>query len=240
MKISLTIAAFVAVAAIPAVAATISVTSFSSKAYNKAVGSGPTTTENFESFAEGNVEDGFETSVGTFRTVGGVGSGGTVTRADFKNNGSKLAIRDGKVYGRKSTTSVLSGNRADDMFLDSNDGYGIAYTASLGGQLFKRIVLTLSDAADTGAIFQIVAGDTEVSLKRKRDGNKRLVVIDLDDAVETASIFFNNLDKNGNPKRNDGFSLDDVTVSEVPLPASALLLLAGIGGLGAYGRRKKA
>lgn len=33
---------------------------------------------------------------------------------------------------------------------------------------------------------------------------------------------------------------DQISVSEVPLPASALLLLGGLGGFAAYGRRKKA
>ena len=239
MKISVLTTAFMALAALPAAAATISVSSFSATAYNAAVGSGPTTTENFETFGEGNVADGFATSVGTFATVGGVGSGGTVTRADFDNDGSMLAIRDGNVFGRKSTTSALSGNSQDNTFLDSNDGFGIAYTASLGGRFFNKIVLTLTDAADTGAILEILTGDAAVSFARKGNGNKQLVVIDLGEKVETASIFFNHRNKNGSLRRNDGFSIDDISVSEVPLPASAFLLLAGIGGLGAYGRRKK-
>lgn len=239
MKKSVVTTAFLALSALPAASATISVSSFSATAYNAAVGSGPTTIETFETFAEGNVADGFATAVGTFATVGGVGSGGTVTRADFDNDGAMLAIRDGNVFGRSSTTSALSGNSQDGTFLDSNDGFGIAFTASLGGQLFNRIVLTVADAADTGAILQVLVGDTAVSIAQEGDGNKRLVAIHLGEAVETASIFFNNLDKNGSTRRNDGFSLDDISVSAVPLPASALLLLAGIGGLGAYGRRKK-
>jgi len=39
---------------------------------------------------------------------------------------------------------------------------------------------------------------------------------------------------------NDGFSVDDIAVSVVPLPASALLLLGGLGGLAALRRRRTA
>jgi hypothetical protein len=38
----------------------------------------------------------------------------------------------------------------------------------------------------------------------------------------------------------DGFDIDAVSVSAVPLPASALLLIAGLGGLGALRRFKRA
>ena len=36
------------------------------------------------------------------------------------------------------------------------------------------------------------------------------------------------------------FGLSEVNVANVPLPATSLLLLAGLGGLGALGRRRKA
>ncbi len=38
----------------------------------------------------------------------------------------------------------------------------------------------------------------------------------------------------------DGFDLDSVSVSPVPLPATGLLLLGGLGGIAAMRRRKKA
>lgn len=38
--------------------------------------------------------------------------------------------------------------------------------------------------------------------------------------------------------RDDNFRVSKITVSEVPLPASALLLLAGVGGLAAMSRKK--
>lgn len=227
------LAALCTVLAGPALAATVSVSDFTKDAYNTALGGGSYVVENFESFGEGNVDNGFSTAVGSFYSLGGTGSGGTVKHADFDNNGSKLAIRDGNVYGRMSTTMILSGDKSDDMFLDSNDTIGIFWNVSTGS-LFDKIVLTLTDAADVGATMRIGGTDvTEVALNRLSNGAKKIIEISFGEARESASIFF------FNTKMNDGFSLDDVAVSEVPLPASALLLLGGLGGLSLM-RRKKA
>lgn len=233
-------AVFFAVAG-SASASTVSVSDFSVGAYNAAVGSGTYVTENFETFDERNVDNGFSTAVGSFSTLGGTGTGGTVSNADFANNGSKLAVRDGNVYGRRSTTSLLTGQASDDKFLDSNDTYGILWAVSLGGKMFDRIVLTLSDATDVGATMWI--GDTTgsfTSVSGFRDGAKKIVEIAFDDAVSTASIFFVNTDGRSGGRLNDGFSLDDIAVSEVPIPAAGFLLLGGLGGLAALKRRKKA
>ncbi|WP_298836111.1 VPLPA-CTERM sorting domain-containing protein [uncultured Roseobacter sp.] len=40
--------------------------------------------------------------------------------------------------------------------------------------------------------------------------------------------------------RNIGWGIDNINTNQVPVPAAGLLLLAGIGGLGALRRRKKA
>ena len=106
---TLFLTAGLAVLSVPALAASISVANFDAASYASVVsGYGNAVTEDFESFAEGNVADGFATSVGTFATLGGIGSGGTVSNADFANDGSMLAVRDGNVYGRTSTTSQLT------------------------------------------------------------------------------------------------------------------------------------
>lgn len=216
----------------------MNVADFSAGAYNAIVGGfGNAVVEDFETYSEGNVANGFSTSVGTFSTLGGTGSGATVTGADFANDGSLLAIRDGNVYGRSSTTSALSGNSADNKFLDSNDTYGIRWDVSLGGSMFNRLALTLSDAADVGATLRVMVGDVFYDLSLLSNGSRQIVDIGLGDAVSSATIFFGNY-RNGQYKLNDGFSIDDIAVSEVPLPASALLLLAGLGGLGVMRRRK--
>ena len=237
MKISVLSIAF-AVVSVPAVAATINVSAFDKAAYDSAVGSmGHAVVQNFEGTSEGNVANGYTTNVGTFSTLGGIGSGGTVTNADFANDGSMLALRDGNVYGRTSTTKALTGNAADDMFLDSNDTYGIRWDVSLGAGMFDRLVLTLTDVADVGATMYISAEGMVTSIANLGNATTKLIEIDFGQELSSATIFFSNY-RNGQFMRNDGFSIDDNAVSAVPLPASALLLLGGLGGLAAVRRRK--
>ncbi|MDJ1008845.1 MAG: VPLPA-CTERM sorting domain-containing protein [Paracoccaceae bacterium] len=240
-------AAIAALSATGAAAATISVTDFSAGAYQAAVGpSDKNVVEDFESFSEGNVASGWsDSAVGTFSALGGTGSGGTVSGSTSSgnfagNDGSQLAIRDGSVYGRSSTTAALSGDGGDDKFLDSNDTSGIAYEASLGGGMFDRIVLTLTDATDSGGLLNITVNGVTETISGLGDGAVQIVEIAFDSAVSTASILFENVDGNGNAVLNDGFSIDDVTLSAVPLPASAWLLIGGFGALAAMRRRKRA
>lgn len=224
-------------------ASTISISSFDATSYGALASNGTVlAAENFEGYSEGNVDDGFSTSVGTFSTLGGTGSGGTVTNADFSpNDGTKLAIRDGNVYGRVSTTQFLSGNPADDMFLDSNDTFGISWTASLGGTLFDQILLTLTDAADAGARMFVRNGADFSSFTSAGNGNRQTILISFDNAVSSAEILFESRYRHDDNllRRNDGFSVDDIQLSAVPLPASLGFLLAGLAGMGVMSRRRK-
>ena len=237
MKTLLASAVFLALA-VPATAATVSVSGFSKSDYGTATGSmSNAVTQDFEGYGEGNVNNGFSTNVGTFSSLGGKGSGGTVSNAGFANDGTKLALRDGNVYGRVSTTRDLTGNSADDMFLDSNDTQGIVWDVMLGaGRMFDRIVFTLTDAAEFGNSMKIATAYGEAVYSNSGNGEKRLVEIYFGKAVGSAKITLGHF-KGSNPRTNDGFSIDDIAVNEVPLPASALLLLGGLGGLMAMRRR---
>ncbi len=238
MKIFAMAMAF-ACAATTGSAATISVSDFSASAFQATATSfGATITEDFEGFAEGVHAVGTPTAVGTFATIGGKGSGGTVTKSGFANDGTTLTVRDGNVFGRRSTTAILTADASKDKFLDSNDTHGIAWTASLGGAWLDKILLTVRDGAEFGAKMHITVDGDSVSFAGKGDGDTRLVLIDFGTAVQSSDITFANLN-GANRLTNDGFSIDDVTLSIVPLPTSSLLLLAGLGGLGAMKRRRK-
>ena len=221
--------------------ATIDISSFSKDAYTSAVsGFASAVVEDFETFPEGNVANGFSTAVGSFSSLGGIGSGGSVTGAGFANDGSLLAVRDGNVFGRTSTTAQITGNAADNRFLDSNDTYGIRWDVSLGGSMFDRILFSLTDAADSGARLVLSVAGASTVISGLANGSQRLIDIDLGGSFSSASVFLTSTNADLTTlRRNDGFSIDDIAVSAVPLPASSLLLLGAIGGFAAMARRRR-
>ncbi len=240
---ALSVAAALSVS-LPAQAAVISVETFDPTAYASLLTTGTFVGEDFETLGatrgEGEVGASLSTAVGTFATAGGIGSGGTVTGLPG-NTGQHLALRDGTVFGRENIVPVGGG-----WFLDSNDTFGMIWDVTVGA-MFDTVAFVLSDASDVGAYLRITAGSSVQEVRtggRLPDGNDRLIVVSFSEAVSSAQIALVNYTAFGGSTmvRNDGFSIDgaQVRLSPVPVPAAGVLLIAGLGALGALRARRKA
>jgi hypothetical protein len=221
-----------------AFATTINSQAFSSGAYAAAVGPGAQVFEGFEGFGlpEGEVGTNFNTAVGTFNTIGGTGSGGTVTGLSG-NTGTELALRDGNTFGRTNTTP---GGR---WYLDSNDTKGMLWDVNIG-TMFERIVFVLTDGSDVGGWLSVIADGVRYEQRtagQLGNGNRQIVTIDFGSAVSSAQIALGVFSGSGSTsyRLNDGFSIDDISVAPVPVPATLPLLLAGLGGIAFLRRRQR-
>lgn len=235
----------------PAFAASIAVSEYNPGVFDLVDNSITATGENFETLGsnlgEGEVGSNFSTAVGTFNTLGGTGTGGTVSGLPG-NTGTELALRDGNTYGRYNT-QPLDG----DWYLDSNDTYGIDWDVSTGST-FNTVVFTLVDGSDTGAFLRITSdGDTfEQRVGGKlSNGNASIVVVSFDTLVNDAVIEIGNYNSSGTSLRtNDGFAIDGLRVgtdnrlvqdppAPVPLPASGLLLIGALAATGWRARKRQ-
>ena len=181
------------------------------------------------------------TNVGTFRTLGGKGTGDTIKdklgNVTPKNTGTKIALRNRPVYGRENVLPL-----GGKWYLDSNDTFGIGWSVALaGGKQFDKLIFALTDPADQGAFLRIlVDGVVKQTLSKLPNGTSKLVMVDFGEAIKSASVELWNFSKatGGKPMVNDGFGIDGIEVAQVPLPATLLLLGGGLGGLGALRRRR--
>ena len=181
---------------------------------------GTFTLETFESQTPGEVGAVLMTGIGQIFSLGGTGGGSTVV-----DTGTELAIKDeadGNLGGRFNVTPGGS------QFLDSNDTTGMGLIIDIG-EAFSTIAFSLTDAADVGATMTITGANNAVlataSLSDLANSNLQLVTITFDMPTTFAAISLSN------DRLNDGFGIDDVYVGTVPLPASALLMLAGLGAI---------
>jgi hypothetical protein len=194
--------------------------------------------EDFEAFMSGEITGGLTTAVGVFDTLGGTGSGNTVS-GTAGNTGTGVFLRDRRTSGRSNTTA----GQKSDTFLDSNDTYGLSWTiAGLG--MFDHVFFTLSDVADTGATFAILADGVQLgpSLSKKNNGAIDMVMLSFGTAVDKLTLQLRN------SRLNDGFSIDDAgigltrlaaqTPAPVPIPPAAALLVGGIAALALFRRRR--
>lgn len=199
--------------------------------------------EDFEGFAKvgqiGSVgTTKLTTAVGSFTTLGSRGSGNTAideNNAKGANRGKNIAIRqNGDTHDNGGRQNTSFNTSSDKTYLDSNDTLGFKWVASAGGEMFDRLLFTLTDPGDSGKRLTISAvGFTETFTiaPGQRNGDIFNFLIAFSAPVSTATL---SLAKSGT---NDGFSIDNIIIGAVPLPAAAWLLLGVTGALFAAKRR---
>lgn len=184
-----------------------------------------TTPESFEGFAAG-TQDLSSTAVGSFVATPPSGDGTSVV-----GDPTKLMVKSSSM-----TKTQLGGRKPVDgkNFLDSNDNNGLKWSASIVGRSITSLAFFLTDANDQGRKVTLKVGDgpaTEILPPKLLNSNLAFITIFLDAPAKVVELAFSN-------SRNDGFGIDGVQVSAVPLPPTALLLGSAFVGAAFLRRRK--
>jgi hypothetical protein len=233
MRILLTAAAMVAASASASLAISVQVTGFdlaSATAAKDAFINGKivSQTEDFEGFNDGDAGASIATAIGTFstdasQTIGGLG----------------LRIDDGR-DGRTNTTPGGS------LYLDSFDAQVVTLDLNLS-PLATGLGFFMSDVDDQGGdtFMEVFAGGTSLwnqalipGTGARPSGEVMFVGIDFGGAMVDQLVF--TVNDTVNPINQDGIGFDDFHVTAVPLPAAGWMLIAGVGALFGFGRRKAA
>lgn len=197
--------------------------------------------ETFDGYAawdgSSGTSDPSNTNVGHFSSLGGHGTGhsaingGRTTEVRGDND-----MRWGRYHADSQGTPLVAGN-----WLDSNDTFGIRWDIEDLGH-FNLVAFFLTDAADVGATFSLMIGDTSFAdvaggVGRLANGNVHFVWALLPGLVDSLTV------QMMHDELNDGFGIDGVTIAHVapiPAPPAAALLLTGVVGLLGLGRRLSA
>jgi hypothetical protein len=183
---------------------------------------------------KGNLESSL---VGTFSSLGGIGSGTTCTSNNTAAgspgpNCTTLARTQGSKNGQGN---LVPDNGA--WSLNSNDTYGIQWDAVLADNVaFTDLVFGIQDPNDQGArvVVDVDGKEQEKLLNKESNADPFLVHVSFSEAVTSAVIKIFDEDT-----VNDAISLDGASINAVPLPAAAWLFGSALIGAGVIGRRKK-
>lgn len=188
---------------------------------------------------EGELAGPLTTKVGTFASLGGSGSGSTCDANSVSGTCSQIALEQDTINGQGNLLPTDG-----EWAVSSNDTLGVSWLAKLdSGKLFNQVIFTLRDAVDRSDELSLAISTSEGGLftifGRQPNDTQQIVVIDfLGNGVSEVTI---DIALNAN-KPDDGFTIDGATLiaTPVPLPASALLLIGGVGAIGLMRRRRRA
>lgn len=188
------------------------------------------------------------TALGAMRSLKPEGSGDSSVPPETDAIVRSGVAPDDTMFGRyDADRDVVSG---PNNFLDSNDNGGIRLNVPGGGGpskgMFNQLSMLLTDIDDVGEIgFWLSADDSRNAISIsdiayttlpngavQDDGGLFLATFKFDALVDGVTIDMR-IDA------GDGFGVDSMSLSQIPLPAAGWMLLAGIGALGAASRRKR-
>jgi hypothetical protein len=176
--------------------------------------------------------------VGSFTGLGGTGTGTTCKNLNPNgDNCTNIALQFDPDLNGQGNILPDDGQWA----INAADTLGVEWNASLGGREFTSLFFAIRDATDQGAKLTVAAGGQSVEFtallnggNRLGNNNEQIVFVDFGGAVDSALITMTN------NRNNDSFSIDGAAITPVPLPAAGWLMIAGLGGLAALRRRKRA
>ena len=174
--------------------------------------------EDFSGFPVCGQNGDLTTSVGRFSASGGPGEKATVC-----GNASVAQVREGT-----PEYIELSGRHGSPFWLDSNDNTQVTFEP-----ISRAVQFLMSDLADVRGFFRLDAGNASYEINSKQANGGLWFFTVLFDEGEDRVIHLTST-------RNDGFGIGPVTAAPIPLPATGLLLLGGMGALAAAAWRRRA